>query len=116
MIEAWFRASEMIGVLIAEQRFEHAAVGVETGGEQDGVVGAQKRGELLLERQMEILRAADEPHRRHAEAVAVERGLGGGDQAGMIGEAEIIVGAKIEKLDAAAVVAAGAGRRRLRPR
>ena len=41
--------------------------------------------------------------------MAVERGFGGGDQAGMIGEAEIIVGAEVQKFDAAAVMAAGAG-------
>ena len=110
MIEAWFKGVGNDRVLLAEQRFEHAAIGVETGGEQDGVVHAQKGGELLLQRQMKVLRAADEPHRGHAEAMAVERGFGGGDQARMIGEAEVIVGAEIEQLDAAAVMAAGAGR------
>ncbi len=45
---------------------------------------------------MDVLRAADEAHARHPEAVAVERRLRRGDERGMIGQAEIIVRAEID--------------------
>ena len=47
---------------------------------------------------MQRLRAADEPDRGHAEAEFVHRPRCGGDDIRMVGEAEIIVGAKIERL------------------
>jgi hypothetical protein len=43
-----------------------------------------------------FLRAADEAHRGHAVAVAVERGLRGLAQFFIVGEAQIVVGAEIE--------------------
>ena len=80
MIEAWLSA---IGddrvVLRPEQRLEDAAVGVETGGEQNRVVLAEVASDGLLEFAMQGLRAADEAHRGHAEAEFVERLLGRGD-------------------------------------
>ncbi len=48
-----------------------------------------------------FLRAADEPHRGHAVAIAVERLLRGLRQLGIVGEPEIVVGAKID--DAGAI-------------
>ena len=81
-----------------EQRLEHAAIGVETGRESDRVVLAEVLGDRLLERAMERLRAADEAHRGHAEAEFVHRPPGGGDDIGVVGEAEIIVGAEIDRL------------------
>ena len=86
------------GVALVQQRLEHAAVGVETGGEQDGVVLVEMRGDLALQRAMLVLRAADEAHRGHAEAVGVERLARRRDHLGMIGEAEIVVGAEIDHL------------------
>ena len=50
---------------------------------------------------VEIGRAADEAHRGHAEAMAVEGLLGRLDEIGMIGKAEIIIGAEIQHLAAA---------------
>ena len=88
----------MIASLLAEQRLEHAAVGVEAGGEEDRVVLAEMSGDRLLELAMQRLRAADEAHRGHAEAELVHRALGGGDHLGMVGETEIIVGAEVERL------------------
>ena len=50
---------------------------------------------------MNILRAANETHARHAEAMRVERFFGRRDQRGMIGQAEIIVRAHVEHAFAA---------------
>ncbi len=47
---------------------------------------------------MLLLRAADEAHRRHAVAIAVERRLRGVAQLLVVGEAEIVVGAEVEHL------------------
>ena len=45
-----------------------------------------------------LLRAADEAHRGHAVAVAVQRPFARLDQFGTIGKTEIIVGAKVQNL------------------
>ena len=86
------------GVGFVEQRLEHPAIGVEAGGEEDRVVLAEMVGDRLLELAMEGLRAADETHRGHAEAEIVHRALRRRDDVGMVGEAEIIVGAEIDRL------------------
>ncbi len=65
------------GVLGPEQGFEQAAVGVEAGGVEDGVLHLEEFGDFLLELLVEVLRAADEADRGQAEAVLVE-GLAGG--------------------------------------
>ena len=98
MIEAWLRLSEMIASASSKQRLEHAAVGVETGGEDDRVVLAEVLGDRLLELAMERLRAADEAHRGHAEAEFIHRALRRRDDLGVVGEAEVIVGAEIDGL------------------
>ena len=66
MIEAWFSSSEMIASSGAEQRLEQPAVGVEAGGVEDRVVGAEELAELRFELLVELLRAADEAHARPA--------------------------------------------------
>ena len=84
-------------VLFPEQRLEHSAIGVETGGEHDRVVLAQVLGDRLLELAMQRLRAADEAHRSHAEAELVHGAARRRDDVRMIGEAEVIVGAEIDR-------------------
>ena len=100
MIEAWFSASENHRVLGAEQGLEQPAIGVETGGEEDRVVRAEERGQPRFQRAVQVLRAADEAHARHAVAVAVHRLLRGGDERGVIGKPEIVVGAEVQHVAA----------------
>ena len=85
-------------VLFIQERLEHAAVGVEAGGEEDGVLLAEVPGDRRFELAVQRLRAADEAHRGHAEAEFVHRPPRGGDDVRMIGQAEIIVGAEIDRL------------------
>ena len=85
-------------VLIAEQRLEHAAIGVETGGEHDRVRFPQVLGDRLLELTMQRLRPADEAHRSHAEAELIHRAARRRDDVGVIGEAKVIVGAEIDRI------------------
>ncbi len=85
------------GVVGAEQRLEEAAVGVEARAEEDRVLGAEEGREALLELLVQRLRAADEPHRRHAESPLLECVPGGLDHGRMVGEAEVVVGAEVEQ-------------------
>ena len=85
------------GVVGPEQRLEEAAVRVEARAEEDRVLGAEEGREPLLELLVQRLRAADEPHRRHPEAPALERVAGGLDHGRVVGEAEVVVGAEVEQ-------------------
>ena len=86
------------GVLFGEQGFEHAAVGVEAGGVEDGVLGAEELGDLLLELLMQVLAAADEADRGHTEATGIHALLGGGDKLRVVGQTQVVVGAEVEAL------------------
>ena len=88
------------GVLGVEQRLEHPAVGVEARREQDRVVGAEPVGDLVLDRAVLLVRAADEPDARHAEPVAVERRVRGRHDIRMRREAEVVVRAQVQVLAA----------------
>ena len=96
MIEAWLSRSVTMRVVGAEQRLEHAAVGVEAGGVEDRVLDAEEGGDAALQLAVEGLRAADEAHARHAVAPLVERAVGGGEQLGVAGEAEVVVRAEVQ--------------------
>jgi hypothetical protein len=91
------------GVLLPEQRLEQPAVGLEARGIENDVLLLDIARDRLLEPAVQIRRAADEAHRRHAEAVAVQRLLGRGNEARIIGKAEIVVGTEIENLALGAV-------------
>ena len=56
-------------VFRVEQRFKQAAVGIEAGGIENGILHAEKRRQLFLQLLMRVLRAADKAHRCHAETV-----------------------------------------------
>ncbi len=86
------------GIFGAEQGLEQAAIGIETGGVEDGVFGAEEGRHLLLQRFVLILGAADEAHRGHAEAVAVESLMGGSDQIRVVGQSQIVVGTEVQHL------------------
>jgi hypothetical protein len=88
-------------VTVVEQRLEHAAVGVEARAVQDRVLLAEEVRQPRLQLLVHLLGAADEADRRHAEAPAVQRLLGGGHDLGMVGQAQVVVGAEVEHLSAA---------------
>src|SRR5262245_36989765 len=73
-----------------------AAMGIEAGGIEYRIVGAEEAGDGGLEFAMQVLSAADEAHGGEAEAVIVERLVRRAEDLGMVGEAEIIVGAEVE--------------------
>ena len=89
------------GVVLFEQRFEHAAVGIETRREQNGVVGAQELAEASLEGAVGCLGATDETHRRHPVTEFVDRGVSYFEQGRMIGETEVVVGTQVDQVGSA---------------
>lgn len=97
-------------VLRTEDGLEHAAVGVEAGGVEDRVLLAEERREPLLQLLVDLLRAADEADRGHPVAPAVQCLVGGGDHLGVVGEAQVVVGAEVEHLTGAATGGDGDGR------
>jgi len=89
------------GVFRAEQGLEQTAVGIEAGRVEDAVLGAKEGRQLLLQRLVLILGAADETYRGHTEAVAVETLMGGGNEIGVVGQPQIVVGTEVQYLLAA---------------
>ena len=84
------------GVFRSEQRFEQAAVGVETRGVEYRVLGPQELADTRLEFLVDGLGAANEAHRRHAVAELVKRLVRRGDDLGVVGQPEVVVGAQIQ--------------------
>ena len=88
------------GVLGGQQGFEHAAVGVEAGGVEDGVVGMEVVGDGSFQLLVEVLGAADEADGGHAVAALLHGLFGGGDETGVVGQAKVVVGAEVQGLAA----------------
>jgi hypothetical protein len=76
MIEAWFSASEMTASSSPSSVSKRPPLASKQAVE-DGVLHARESARAAFELLVLLLRAADEAHRRHAVAVAVERLLGG---------------------------------------
>jgi hypothetical protein len=81
------------GVFRVEQGFEEAAVGVEAGAVEDGVVHAEEIAQALFQLLVDRLGAADEADAGEAIAPSVERFAGGGDDFWVVCEAEVVIGA-----------------------
>lgn len=86
------------GVLLTENRFEDASVGVEAGGVEDRVLGAEVVGYGFFELFVDVLTAADETYRRHAVAAVVHGPFRGFDQPRVVRKSEVVVGAEIKYL------------------
>ena len=84
------------GILRAKKRFEKAAVGIETGAVENGILGAEECAQLVLQFLVDALRAADKPHRRKSITPAVERFAGRFDHRGVLGQTEVVVGAQVQ--------------------
>jgi len=73
------------GVLGPQQRFEQAAIGVESGSVKNDVLGSQEARKAFLQVAMDILGTANESHGTQAETPGVERLVRRGDDIGMRG-------------------------------
>ena len=83
-------------ILLTQQGFEQAAVGIETGGVEDGILGAQKVAYCLLQLLVQGLGAADKPHRGHAITPLLQALRGGRIDLRVLGQAQVVVGAQVE--------------------
>ena len=88
------------GVFCGRAGFEQAAVRIEARRVKNRVFRAEKFGQRGLEFLVDVLRAADKAHRRHAETVSIERFFRRREDGGMIGQSEVIVRAKIDHVSA----------------
>ncbi len=86
------------GIFCGEEWFEESAVSIEARPIENGVLGVEIVGDGSFELFVEVLCATDEAHRRHAVAVGVHRLLGSLDDARVVREAKIVVGAEVEHL------------------
>ena len=81
-------------ILLTQQRLKQPAIGVKTGGKQNGILHPEKPRQARLQSPVQILRAANEPDRGHAIAMARHRRLCCRHQSRIIGQPQIIVGAE----------------------
>jgi hypothetical protein len=86
MIDAWLSASEMIASFSSSSGSNRPPFASKHGGVEDRVLGAEEVRDGLLELLVQVLRAADEAHAGHAEAVGVQRVLRGRDDVRMVGK------------------------------
>ena len=84
------------GILGGEERLKKTSIGVKTGGIEDGVFGAQKSSDGLLQLAVHALAATDEPHRRRPEPPALQGCTRCFHHLGMVSQAQVIVGAHVE--------------------
>ena len=87
-------------IIRPQQSLEQPPIRIKTRRIEDRVFHSQKACDLSFQCLVLFLCAADESHRRHPEAIAVERGFPCLCQVIAIGQPEIIVGAKVQNLRA----------------
>src|SRR5215831_7554707 len=83
-------------ILRVENRFKQAAVGIEAGSVEDCIFGSKEFADAPLELLVDALRSTDEADTCEPISPTVESFVSRGDDCGVIGEPEIIVGAKVE--------------------
>src|SRR5690242_15861886 len=79
------------GIALIEQYLEQPPVGIETGSVEDGVFHVKKRADRPFEVLVDLMRAADKAYGRHPVPMSLEGARRRIDDAGMIGQAEVIV-------------------------
>ena len=90
---------ELVGndrVFGAQQHFEQAPVGIEAGRVEDRVLEAEEPAEARFGFLVQVLRAADEAHRRHAVAMGVEPFARRIAQPLVARQPEVVVGAQVD--------------------
>src|SRR3989442_2711271 len=84
------------GVVLAQKRLEHTAIRVERARKEDAVLRADEVRQPPLQLLVPVLRAADEPHTRHPITALLQATMGRLHDAGVRGQAEVVVGAEVE--------------------
>ena len=83
------------GVLVVEQRFKQAAIGIETRGIQNRVLSAQVLADATFEFFVNGLRAANKANGGHAVAEVVECLVCSVNDRRVIGKTEVVVGTQV---------------------
>ena len=83
-------------IIGTEQCLEQTGVSVEAGCVQDGVICTQEVGDCLLQVLVDLLCAADETDGGQTEAPVVVAVLSSFDQSGVVGQAQVVVGAHVD--------------------
>ena len=96
MMDAWFRASEMMAS--SGPKSDSKTPPLASKQLENRMVSSVPRNfeTLASEFEVEVLGAADEPDAGHAEAAIVHGGLGRGDDLGVVGQAQVVVGAEVQ--------------------
>src|ERR1700723_4200649 len=84
------------GVLRVEERFKQTSVGVKARAVEDRVFHPEEFTQAQLQFFVNLLRTADEGHRRQSVAPAVKRLVRCLDYFRVVGKSEIIIGAQIQ--------------------
>ena len=85
-------------VFWSQKRLKQSPIGVKAGCEEDRIIHAQEVRQTCFKIAVQILGAADKPDGGHAKPVIGHRAFGGFDKGRMIGQAQIVVGAKVDHL------------------
>ena len=88
------------GVARFEQRLDDADIGHVAGGKKQRARVADEFGQCLFELVVVAAVAVDEMGRAAADAEGIGGALEGGDDVGMVGEAEVVVAAEADDLAA----------------
>ena len=86
------------GVLLRKERLKDTTVRIKAGCVEDSVLCAEVVGNSLFKGFVDILATADETHRRHTETALVHSALCGLNQARVVRESEVVVGAEVQTL------------------
>ena len=84
------------GVALIEQHLEQTPVRIKTGAIENGVLRVKKGADRLLEVLMDSVCSTDKTHGCHTIAVLFEAAGSSFDDAGMIGETQVIVGTEVQ--------------------
>src|SRR5262249_32619620 len=82
--------------LVAEGGLEQPAVGVPAGRVEDGGLLLQEGGDGRLQLVWQVLGAAGEADAGDTGTIAFQAVLCGGDDGGVVGQSEVVVGAEVE--------------------
>ena len=83
------------GIFLCQQRLKQAAIGIETRGIKNSILGAEEVRDGTFQLFVRVLCAADETYRRHAVPSSVHAPFGGFYQFLVVSQTEVVVGAEI---------------------
>ncbi len=90
-------------IVAGKYGLEQATIWIKAGWIQDGVLGSEKLADSLFQFLVQRLRAANKAHGCHAVAILIQRLVCSCYDLRVIGEAKVVIRAKIEYMGGSAV-------------